>query len=153
VAAGFGYAGDDVTLLRSNGSVQGVPFAATAKEGSWRLLEQLGFDFGNLPVHERLDGIRARYVLGDQKFHREPLPLHWFIMLKRQTDTAASLNRLKAYDALEAIMEESFSPTRRASVKCMQVLIDMLSKTECYELHYSDLGQAVSMLSDLTSNG
>ena len=43
LAAGMGFAADDLTLVHCGGLVQGVPFAPTVKRGTWALAQKLGY--------------------------------------------------------------------------------------------------------------
>lgn len=152
MAAGFGYAADDVTLLRRDGTVQGVPFSPTAKEGSWNLLEQIGFELSDIPVHRRLDDVYVRYISPHKSFCTDPLLLRTFIKLRREKDARASLVPMGKVEALATILEEGFAPSKRASIECMRVLTEILSNADCYELYFSDLSEAVSLMRGLVSD-
>ncbi len=57
---GFRYGSDDVTLVKPDGRVEGVPLAPAVKEGAWELTGHHGL--AAQPIHLRPDGQPVRYV-------------------------------------------------------------------------------------------
>ena len=62
LAAGMGFAADDLTLVHCGGLVQGVPFAPTVKRGAWALAKQLGYKLDD-ETFRRLDGKNVKYIV------------------------------------------------------------------------------------------
>lgn len=151
MAAGFRYAADDVCLLLPAGRVSGVRFAATAKEGSWPILERIGFDLGDLPVMERLDGQRVRFLPPSEAAPETGLTVRWIVRVNRDGRTP-ELRPLDPRDTLSALLGEGFAPSGQASVECMRAMTGLVAGADCRDLHYSDLGDAVRLLRELVDD-
>jgi len=148
LAAGFGYGADDVTLLDARGRARGVPFAPTVKIGATRFFPGLE----KLPVHRRLDGRRLRYWPMEPLPRRGWMPVRWLVRLRRRSGIAAELVPSEPMDALAGIMGEALTRSGQASVGDFHALKYLVAGAECHELHYSDLGDAVRLLTRLCRN-
>lgn len=140
--AGFGYGGDDVTLLDAAGRVQGVPFAPAMKAGAARLMPALKA----LPLHRRPDGKWLRY----RPVEAAPRP-GWhaarrLVRLQRRRGAAAALVPMEPVDALAAFMKEAWSPSRTTSPTNFRALRSLVAGAECHALSYWDLDEAVRLL-------
>ncbi len=151
MAAGFRYAADDVSLLLPGGRVRGVQFAPTAKQGSWPILERIGYDLRDLPILERLDDQRVRFIPPPQDICDTEVAVRWIVRVKRDRQ-APGLVPLDARETLSALMSEGFAPSGQASVECMHAITDLVANAECRDLHYSDLSDAVRLLRELTDH-
>jgi hypothetical protein len=152
MAAGFGYAADDVSLLLPGGRVRGVPFAPTAKQGSWPILERAGYDLRDLRVFERLDQQRVRFIPPPAGICNVEVPVRWIVRVRRD-DQPPGLRPLSPREALSALMSEGFAPSGKASVDCMHAITNLVGSAECRDLHYADLSDAVRLLRELTGHG
>ena len=61
IERGFGYCGDDIVLISSDGRVTGIPFALTIKSGTSQILRKSRPELADLAVHRRPDSKRVRY--------------------------------------------------------------------------------------------
>lgn len=145
LGAGFGYGADDVTLLDARGRAQGVPFAPTVKIGATRFFPGLE----KLPVHRRLDGRRLRYWPMEPLPRRGSVPVRWLVRLRRRRGQPAELVPSEPISALSGIMREALTGSGQASVGDFHALKTLVAGARCHELHYSDLGDAVRLLTRL----
>lgn len=152
VAAGFRYAADDVCLLLPAGRVSGVRFAATAKEGSWPILERIGYHLRDLPVLERLDGQRVRFLPPSGAAPRRELTARWIVRVNRD-DRPPELRPVDPREMLSSLLNEGFAPSGQASIECMRALTSLVAGAECRDLNYKDLPDAVRLLRELADHG
>jgi hypothetical protein len=145
VAAGMGFAGDDLTLVHQGGLAQGIPFAATVKRGSWALAKQLGHKLDEIQAFRRLDGRHVKYVVPEHVW-TDPLPIRWVIILNRHTRNPTVLTRLDEISALKTALSGAFEPKRRLSISSFDSLITGLSSADCYTLSYADCAAAAGLL-------
>ena len=152
-AAGFEYDGDDITLLDRSGRVQGVPFAFTAKAGSWPLITRFRPEIRSLAIHQRFDERRVRYLPAANPAEAGWKPLGWIIKLRREAGAPAALHPRNPADALSDLMEEAWSRSGHSKVADMHMLVGIVSNALCHELVYSDLDDAVGLLKRICRDG
>jgi hypothetical protein len=145
VAAGMGFAGDDLTIVHQGGLAQGVPFAPTVKRGSWALAKRLGHKLDEVQAFRRPDGRHVKYVVPEEVW-TDPLPIRWVVILDRHTGNPTTLNCLDEVSALKTALSEAFEPNRRLSVSAFDSLIAGFSSADCYTLSYADCAAAVRLL-------
>lgn len=148
MATGFGYGGDDVTLLGRGALVRGLPFAPAVKAGSWRRIGHLGHALRDVPVHYRLDDRPVRYVPLRESCSNWT-PFQWLILLNRQRGASPALTPCPPAQALSHLIAGASSPSGRMSIACLQSFLAMLSNNQCRTLTYSDASQAVPLLNAL----
>lgn len=151
MSAGFGYGGDDITLVDPSGRVQGLRFAPAIKTGAWRLIGKLRADLAASPVHHRIDGKRIRF-LSPGRGSDDALPVRWIISLQRRESGPAILVRQDPVDALAALIREAYSRRGVALSMDIRALIDLVSGAQCHALLYSNLDEAVRTLVGLCSD-
>ncbi len=151
MAAGFRYAADDVSLLLPGGRVRGVQFAPTAKEGSWPILEGIGYDLRDLPILERLDAQRVRFIPPGEAISDTAVSVRWIVRVNRDAQ-ALTLDPLDPRETLSALLSEGFAPSGQASVACIRALTNLVAGADCRELHYSDLSDAVRLLREMADH-
>jgi hypothetical protein len=144
--AGFGYAGDDIALLTPGGSVQGVPFAAAVKSGSWDLVSRFVPDFGALPVHWRADRKRVRYVVPPQVGAQTGRPVGWFLFLRRKAGERPALADIEPAEAMTRLIAHSYAQGGRLSTTGAHALAASLSGARICDFTYSDLDDAVEAI-------
>lgn len=144
-AKGFGYGGDDVTLISPDGSAKGVPFAPAVKSGAWEVVSRIWPDLPNLPVHSRSDGKRVRYPqLG---FVDEgSKPVGWIVFLRRASGVSVELARVGAVEAMHRVIEGAYSPDERLSLAGFGALRRMLAGAQTLELTYESSAEAADAI-------
>ena len=144
LAAGMGFAADDLTLVHCGGLVQGVPFAPTVKRGTWALAQKLGYKLDD-ETFRRLDGKNVKYIV-PERIWTAPLPIRWAVILDRHASNPTALNRIDEISALKTALSEAFEPNRTLSVSAFDSLISGLGSADCYTLSYADAAAAVGLL-------
>ncbi|UWU90006.1 serine/threonine protein kinase [Bradyrhizobium sp. CB1015] len=147
VDAGFRYAGDDVALVGGDGTICGVPFALTLKEGSWGLLSRLHGDRYDA-THRRSDGVRVRYVpIPDAQ--AQCFSAGWIIFLNRVTGGPAELTVLDRLESMKRLIENAFAGDGRLSQAGFFALKRMVARAQSLQLTYSEAGEARRLLMEL----
>ncbi|WP_246504371.1 serine/threonine protein kinase [Bradyrhizobium agreste] len=147
VDAGLRYAGDDVALVGGDGTICGVPFALTLKEGSWDLLSRLHGDRYDA-THCRSDGVRVRYVpIPDAQ--NECFSAGWIMFLNRVTSGPAELTAIDRLDSMKRLIENAFAGDGRLSQTGFFALKRMVAGAQSFQLTYREAGEARRLLMDL----
>ncbi|MCA1467159.1 serine/threonine protein kinase [Bradyrhizobium sp. IC3195] len=147
VDAGFRYAGDDVALVGGDGTICGVPFALTLKEGSWDLLSRLHGDRYDA-THCRSDGVRVRYVpIPDAQ--NESFSAGWIIFLNRVASGPTELTEIDRLDSMRRLIEHAFASDGRLSQTGFLALRRIVAGAQSLQLTYCEAGEARRLLVDL----
>ncbi len=146
VSAGFGFAGDDVALLDSQGQVTGIPFSPACKAGAWKLVARYQPEINNDPVFHRCDRRRVRYPAPRNLRSAIPRPVGWVIFLDRQDRATTALTRIDPIRAMQGMLRESCAQGRRLTAAGFTSLLHAISHAECYQLTYYNLEDAVDLL-------
>lgn len=146
--AGFEYAGDDIALIDTDGTVCGVPFPVTLKSGSWGLLSGLHADLPRLKTHCRPDGALVRYLPAPD-IHEGNLSVSWIIFLNRVPNGSAKLAQLDQCGSMRRLIESSFAVDGKLSLLGFAALKRIVTHASSFELTYSESIQARHLLTDL----
>lgn len=150
LGAGFSFAADDIMLIGPTGEIRGTSFAPTLKSGSWPMVGNFRPDVSNLPVHDRVDGHKIRYLDVGPSFHERPVRVNWIIFLERAAGgDRPTLTELSELDTLQQIVGASFARHGRLSGDGFRALKNMVSSTRAFVLHYSEAAEAASKLIEL----
>ena len=134
---------DDIVLIRSDGTVTGVPFAPTIKSGAWRILEEFIPDLEDVPVHRRPDGKRVKYLNALAMVRNGSVyPVGGIVFLRRRSRGDAKLVPLRRLDVLKRVITGSYSPNRRMSHASLIAFKNMLTQADLFELSYSNVAEA-----------
>lgn len=145
--AGMAFAGDDVAVLRADGSCLGLPFAPAIKAGAWPLLSGISPDIAAAPVYRRPDRRQVRYP-GPRGFVESgPRPVGWLVLLdRRQSADAARLEPTGPVEALRGVLRGSFALEGELTEHAFDTLTRVIAGAGAYRLVYSDLAEAVRLL-------
>ncbi|MFB6453005.1 PqqD family peptide modification chaperone [Bradyrhizobium tunisiense] len=147
VNAGLRYAGDDVALGGADGTICGIPFAVTLKEGSWDLLSRLHGDRYH-GTHCRSDGVLVRYVpIPDA--HHECFSASWIIFLNRIASGPAELTVIDQLDSMKRLIENAFAADGRLSRVGFLALKRIVLGAQSLQLTYCEAVEARHVLMDL----
>lgn len=149
IDAGFAYGGDDITMMNAGGQVQGLPFLPAIKPGAWRLIASRCSDLSRLSVHVRPDGKRVRYPTPHALADQSPAGVGWILKLRRGKGNAARLAPLPASAAIKHLLSEAASPSGDVSRATFDTIARMVKAARSYELHYSDLDEAATLIRGL----
>jgi hypothetical protein len=146
VRGGFGFGGDDVTLLRSDGRCVPLPFAPAVKGGAWRILEPHCPVLSSAPVFRRPDGRRVRYPVPEQAIRPAAYGVGCIVLLDRRRGAAADLQRLDPAAALRGLLAGSFALGGGLTDGAFDVLARVLGSADVFRLTYWSLDDAVELL-------
>lgn len=144
--AGFGFAGDDLALLNSDGRVIGVPFAPAVKAGSWKLIAAYRPDIYDLPVFRRPDRKRVRYPSPHCMASTVARTARWIVHLDRRAGSIAELGPVDPVYTLRELLQEAHTKDRRLTTSGFRAVKHVVDQAECYRLTYSRLEDAVELL-------
>jgi len=145
---GFRYGSDDVTLVKPNGEVEGVPVPLGVKESAWPIVEQFGEDVSPLPVHVRPDGQQVRFLTLTKDALADAATVGTVIRLRRTAEQSPKLDRLSPQEGLAELFRESLSSDGKCSTDIMHSLAQIVRDADCFELRYSDANSAASLVSE-----
>jgi hypothetical protein len=146
VDAGFGFAGDDLALLNSQGRVTGVPFAPAVKAGAWKLVATCRPDIHSVPVFRRPDRKRVRYPAPRGLVAALAYPVGWLVLLDRSPGATAALTPVDPISAVRWILQESYAQGRQLTTAGFKAIGDAIDRAKYYRLTYSRLEDAVELL-------
>lgn len=147
VDAGLRYAGDDVALVGADGTICGIPFALTLKDGSWDLLSRLHGDRYDA-THCRSDGVLVRYVpIPDA--HYQCFSASWVIFLNRVSSGPAELTVIDQLDSMKQLIENAFAADGRLSQAGFFALKRIVTGARSLQLTYCEAVEARRVLMDL----
>lgn len=146
VHAGFGFAGDDVTLLDSLGYGMGIPFAPAVKAGAWPVLAEYYPELDAAPVCRRPDRRRVRYLIPKEFVSPSPRPVGWVVLLRRHVNARAVLTPVDPVGALRGLLNGSFALGGEMTGTAFDMLTEVIGSADVYCLTYSRLEDAIALL-------
>lgn len=147
VDAGLRYAGDDVALVGADGTICGIPFALTLKEGSWDLLSRLHGDRYDA-THCRSDGVRVRYLpIADAQ--NQCVSASWIIFLNRVAGGPTELTAIDQLDSMKRLVENAFAADGRLSQAGFFALKRIVAGARSLQLTYCEAAEARRLLMEL----
>lgn len=151
--AGFAYHGDDITMLRPDGKVTGLPFLPTIKSGGWGLkTSSRGRQF-QPHTHVRPDRKRVRYLVVPLPDEHGPLDVGWIVKLRRRKGAPARLVPQHPTALIKHLLADAASATGEVDRPTLDRLIRSVTAAGTYELHYENLNEATSLLERLCNDG
>lgn len=150
---GFRYGSDDITLVKREGFLTGVPLAPAVKEGAWKLVESFGWDLSEMPSHIRPDGRSVRFAKLSAGALASSCRVGTIVRLRRALDRGTGMDPIPSAEALVELLGESRSPDGRCSVEIMRTLADVVSGANCFDLRYTNASEAVPLICAATYNG
>lgn len=148
---GFAYGADDLVHFDPNGHALGVCFPAAVKHGAWPLLGGFAPGLADAPIHFRGDGVRVRYYLPANLAAPIAKPVTVFVRLRRDGPSLSGCAPISGLSALCALLESGWSERHALEAAVIRSLATRFSDARCYELHYSDLREAVERVRGLLS--
>lgn len=151
--AGATYFSDEIGLVNAdNLDVIPVPLSLTIKDGSVAPLRHLYPELDELIVHVREDHVRVRYLPPPAA----ALPLagataraRWIVFPAYAADATTELRPIDRPTALRRLLTESYMPPHRLNRASVEALVQWMRTVDCYELPFSSLDEAVSLISAL----
>ena len=146
--AGFDLAGDDLAQLRSEGSVQAMPFAVTLKHGAWKIFETRYRAVTSVETYHRPDGNKARYLPIDATVAALPRKVGWIVVLDRREGAAPDLQPLPVAEVFGALLGSAWSGETRLAPEGFDGLAACIDGAVCVRFTYSDLDAAIAALTE-----
>jgi len=154
VGAGMGLLGDEaVVLARESLCARPVPFPICLKSGSWELLARQFPELARLPLHDRLDGKRVRYLmLPEERICTDPsaqYSVRAVVFPNRRPGAAAALHQLARTEALGRLFKFFYPVAEGLDAAKVERLLGWITVVDCYELQFSSLEDATRLLGGL----
>lgn len=148
---GLSLLSDEVVLLESETlNVRPFPLALTVKCGAVAPLSDLHPELGSLPVHEREDGKRVRYlpprrdcVAAD---HQQGYPIRGIVFPRYAPAEPGELRVLGRLEGLGRLLQACVSLPEWLARERVARLVHWMERLACYELSAPDLPDAVARL-------
>ena len=151
LAAGHGFAADDVVLLDADGLARGVPTWPALKEGAWDLFdEELGAAEG-APIHHRPDGRAVRYMQMGQRVTGARHPVGCIIVLSDREGARGRATPIPRLEALAALVAGASAPGDRLSEEAFAALAALVENARCYALSRCPVAEAVAAVAQACS--
>lgn len=152
---GWDYLSNDIVLLQ-HGSLDAVavPDSLCIKEGAWEVLAPLFPELRDLPVHQRFDGTRLRYLVPPAFGGRNAsggVPVRWIVFPRYRRGAATALRPLSTADGLCRLMMHCCGLPGLLEQADIRRLIPWLSGIPCFEMELSDLDTAVLQIGSLAA--
>jgi hypothetical protein len=144
--SGFGFAGDDVTLLDSIGCGAGIPFAPAMKTGALPILAKYWPDLDATPVWRRPDRRRVRFLVPREFVSSSPRKVGWVVLLRRRANSSAALTPVNTVDALRGLLNGSFALGGELTNTAFDVLTKLIESATVYCLTYFRLEDAIALM-------
>jgi hypothetical protein len=156
LAAGFSLLSDEVVLLEPETlAVRPVPLALTVKCGAVAPLSALHPALAALPVHEREDGKRVRYlppppasVAAD---HASGYPVRGVVFPRYRAGRPGELGRIGRLEALGRLLGACVSLPDWLDRRSVARMVEWMSRLDCYELRTSDPSDALARMRTILS--
>ena len=146
IGSGFAYHGDDISMLRPDGLVRGLPFLPTVKSGAWPIMAARYPGRLQPLIHWRPDGRRVRYLDLPQTRDQKPLPVGWVVQLRRIKGAAARLIPQHPVALIKHLFSEAASSSGEADRSAIDVMIRTVGAARTCVLEYDDLDEAAALL-------
>lgn len=156
IQSDFCFGTDEVSLVSpESGEMYSVPLSIGLKEGSWDALEFRIPGFTDLPVHERSDGQRIRYLPPAAERLSEAAstgtPIHGIVFPTYSRNVPTTLHRMSPGHVLCEIARAGYDVEGTLNSKKVSRLLDWIGRSDAYQLTYSNLDDAESCLRGLLS--
>jgi Coenzyme PQQ synthesis protein D (PqqD) len=154
LAAGFGYCTDDLALLTGEPvRVRPVPTCLGLKRGSWNVLAERLPQIADLPIYLRPDGRTIRYLPPPPaalESGQSSYAVRSIVFPVYADGSSTRLRPLSSAEALSRLAEAGYDLPHRINTDIVETLIKWISDVPCFELHYSELDQAVDQILKLS---
>ncbi len=150
-ASGLEFFSDEITALDTGTlRIRPLPLPMSVKPGSVEVLEPFYPGLGAECVYLRADGKRVRYVsppASSQPKKGESALVEGVVFPRYQPGGKTEMRPLGKTDALRRLAT-SGSSGRELRDEDIQAMIDLVERSECYELVFSDLQRSLEMLGE-----
>jgi hypothetical protein len=151
-ARGWEVLSDEVALVGASGEIRRIPFGIGLKEASWPLLEGSFPSLAGLPVWERLDGKRIRYLpppLTEGCSGKETFPAGAIVFPVYAPLEPLALAPLGPVETLRRVTASGYQCRGVLTAECAKEVVSWVSKIPGYALGYNSLPEALGALETL----
>ena len=157
VLYGFRFFSDEIAALNvDNLSVSPLPLPMSIKPRSVKPLSKYYPGLAESPVHLRADGKKVRYLSPPPQslegIFEVSAVVNCFVFPKYKKGAENSLNELDKFKAMQ-LLAKTGSSNRDITERDVEAMITLVEKNPCYEIVYSDLSKAISLLENLCFQG
>ena len=146
--SGFGYQGDDIVRLQSNGKASGTPFAACVKTDAWPLVASYAPEVTELPVYRRGDGKDVRYLPMAPSTAGHAPSISFFFFRGRRA-RAPSFEPVEPLEAFSTLLESAFSAKGAITAAALKTFAKAIEAAASFRFVYSDLAGAIKAVDGL----
>jgi hypothetical protein len=157
IQRGFHFINDDIIPVeRSTGRLISLPISLSIKSGSWEPLLPFYPKLMELPTYNRY-GVEAKFLPPpDEKNHQAGYSARYLIIPRYEAGSDHHLESVSSVEGLQAIInghsQLSRQPNQPLVPNKIEELTAWISKLRCYSLSYSDLDNAVEMITELVAS-
>ena len=151
---GLTYYSDETALLEeSSFRVLPVPLPLGVKSSGWEILQPYFPDLVNLPIHDRSDGRRVRYLppsaIPERTESHQGAKVKWIVFPTFEPESPGSLRPIKRSAALRRLFEDSLGIPIELDLRKVAELVNWMKSVECYALSSPNLEKSLELISDL----
>ena len=150
MAHGWQFFSDEIAVLNVGSlCVSPLPLPISIKPGSVEPLSRYYPELFEFTVYQRADGKMVRYLSPSAKNLIETLensaPVNYLVFPEYRKGTENRLNTLNKFEVMQRLAITG-SSNRDITNQDIKAMIDLVEKSPCYEIVYSDLPKAVALL-------
>lgn len=150
---GFGYFSDEVALIKPGTfQVPPMPLAFCIKSTGWELMFRYYPEIASVPMHNRDDGKRVRYVAPPPgAVQRKSAAVSHIIFPRYDKAGPTELKPLARSEALGRLMSECLALRQRLDQDNVRELLRWIGGLDCYALNFSSLDEAAELVAQVTA--
>ncbi|MGD8816469.1 MAG: PqqD family protein [Acidobacteriota bacterium] len=152
LARGFGYVTDELLLVDLYAkTLTGAPLAIGLKPGAWQLVGAIYPGVASMPVFERQDGRRVKYLTPPGLCRNCALEHIGAVVFPSVTaDVHLALHPLSVAETFSRFTEAGYDTGRRMTRRDISRVFDWIGAIPAYELCYRNLDDAVRAIKGLS---
>ncbi len=141
---------DDLAILSTPPiRVRPVPLRIGLKTGSWRVLEPYLPVLSELPIYERADNQRVKYLPLPRPEKQDLVAITAIVFPKYTPGSDGQAVPIRRADALQRLASAGYDLPGRLTTKWVAAVVDWIRDVPCFELHFDELRAAVRSVSSL----
>ena len=151
---GFRYFSDEVALIKPGTfQVPPMPLAFCIKSTGWELMYRYYPEIASVPVHNRDDGKRVRYVPPPPgAIQQKSATVSHIIFPRYEEGGPTELKPIARSEALGRLMSECLALRRRLDQNNVREIVRWIAGIDCYTLTFSSLDEAAELVAQVTAH-
>ena len=140
---GCSFLTDEVVLIDKDECIKPIPMSITLKEGSWKVLEDVGISFDNLLVHKRFDGQKLHFLPPKNISEKSLKVTNAFLIFpKYQEGVQTEIKELSTLEVLAYITSSGYEVMDSYNWSNIHRWIKLLEGFQKFAITYSSLEDA-----------